>query len=334
MARNSLDHKWRSFEKAIKWVHSKNIKNKTDWKKLCKSKKFPDDIPKTPMHIFSKQLKGKGMGYWYGTGKKSTHEIIWRPFIKARKYVRDLEFQNTNKYRAWAKSDQKPQDIPAAPKRVYREFTDWEDWLGNKDRKQKSYLNYFETKKWVQFEKISSGTIWKKLASQNKIPKNIPKAPDKYYKEWEGWPKFLGTIIQYMTYEQASKFVQSKKILGDSSYREYKKKNTLPVNFPRVPDSFYKKQGTWISWGDFCGTGRISTQIQSEDTLPWKIAKPMYLKIKIENNLKNLQDWEKYTKTHDLPKGLPKNPDRSYSKEQVIQKGNKRKLRYNQNKKS
>ena len=205
----------RPFKEALKWVHTQDVKDKNGWKKLCQSKNFPKDIPKTPMNAYPNELKGKGMGYWYGTNKKSTHDIDWRPFKKARKYVQDLEFQNTTEYRKWATTDQKPQDIPSAPKRVYKEFENWEDWLGNKERKQKKYLDYSKAKKWAQSKKIPSGTVWRKLVSQKKIPKNIPGAPDKKYEEWEGWPKFLGTIIEKMTYEEASQFVQSKKIIGD-----------------------------------------------------------------------------------------------------------------------
>lgn len=331
MARNSPNHKWRSFENAIKWVHSKNIQNKIDWKKICQSKNFPDDIPKTPMHVYVKELKGKGMGYWYGTNKKSTHDIDWRPFKEARKYVHKLELQNTNEFRKWAKTNQKPQDIPSAPKRIYKEFVDWEDWLGNKERKKKQYRNYSDTKKWAQSKKIISGTKWRNLSKQNKIPKNIPSAPDKFYKEWEGWPKFLDTEIEYLTYSEASKFVRSKKITGDTSFREHKNKHKLPKNFPKSPDSYYKKQGFWKGWGDFCGTGRISTLQQSEETLPWPVAKKLYQKIKNENNLKSLEDFQRYAKTHELPKGLPKNPDRSYSKKMVSRKGNQRQLHYKKN---
>ena len=308
----------RPFKEALKWVHTQDVKDKNGWKKLCQSKNFPKDIPKTPMNAYPNELKGKGMGYWYGTNKKSTHDIDWRPFKKARKYVQDLEFQNTTEYRKWATTDQKPQDIPTAPKRIYKkEWKGWEDWLGNKERKQKKYLDYSKAKKWAQSKKIPSGTVWRKLVSQKKIPKDIPGAPDKKYEEWEGWPKFLGTIIEKMTYEEASQFVQSKKIIGDTSFREYKKKNKLPKNFPRAPDNYYKKQGTWKGWGDFCGTGRVSTLQKSEETLPWSVAKKLYQKIKRENNLTSYAEFRRYASTHELPKGLPKNPDIIYSEERV-----------------
>jgi hypothetical protein len=305
-SRNSTNHKWRLFSDALNWVRKKNIKNKKDWKKLCSSKNFPNDIPKTPMHVYEKELKGKGMGYWYGTNKKSTHEINWRPFKDARKYVHDLEFQNTTEYKEWATTNQKPQDIPSAPKRVYKEFVDWEDWLGNAERKKKQYLNYSEAKKWAQSKKIPSGKIWRELISLKKIPNKIPKAPEKYYKEWEGWPKFLCTVIEKMTYEDARAFVQSKKITGDASFRKYKKENKLPKNFPRVPDNYYLNQGTWKGWGDFCNTGNISTR--DIEYRPFNEAREFVRSL----GLKTTEEWREYCKSGKKPDDIPAAPWRVY----------------------
>ena len=306
LSRNSPNHKWRSFDKALKWTHKQNIKNKNDWKKLCNSKNFPKDVPKTPMHVYANELKGKGLGYWYGTNKKSNHDIVWRPFEEARGFVRKLEFQNTEEYNKWAKTDQKPQNIPTAPKRIYAEFSTMEDWLGNKERKQINYLNYFEAKKWAKSKKILTGAMWQKLSSQNKIPKNIPKAPAQFYDEWEGWPKFLETMIDYMSYDEAKKFVKSKKILGNYAFREYIKKNKLPKNFPRSVEAFYKKQGTWKGWGNFCNTGNLSTKgrkYRSYDEAK-KFAQSMKLNGK--------SSWEKFYKSKKLPKDIPRIPDRIY----------------------
>jgi hypothetical protein len=309
LPRNSPNHKWRSFDKALKWTHKQNIKNKNDWKKLCNSKNFPKDVPKTPMHVYANELKGKGLGYWYGTNKKSNHDIVWRPFKEAREFVRKLEFQNTEEHNKWAKTEQKPQNIPTAPKRIYAEFSTMEDWLGNKERKKNVYLNYFEAKKWAKSKKILTGAMWQNLSSQNKIPKNIPKAPGQFYDEWEGWPKFLETIIDYMSYDEAKSFVKSKKILGESSYRKYIKKNKLPKNFPRSVESHYKKQGTWISWGDFTGTGNVAPKDRKYRS--YDEAKKYVHTLK----LKGKPHWEKLRKLKKIPVDMPGTPNTIYKKQ-------------------
>ena len=45
--------------------------------------------------------------------------------------------------------------------------------------------------------------------------------------------------------------------------------------------------------------------------------KKLYQKIKRENNLTSYAEFRRYASTHELPKGLPKNPDIIYSEERV-----------------
>jgi hypothetical protein len=65
---------------------------------------------------------------WIGSGVRKTG---WRSFEEARAYVRSLGFKNVLESRAWTKTDQWPDDIPAAPRAVYKgEWINWGDWLG------------------------------------------------------------------------------------------------------------------------------------------------------------------------------------------------------------
>jgi len=118
----------------------------------------------------------------------------------------------------------------------------------------------------------------------------------------------LGTSIQYMTYYQAGKFVQSKKITGDSSFRNFKKNNTLPSNFPRAPESFYKKLGKWDSWGDFCGTGVVATSKRSY--LSFSDARSFVHKLKI----KSKNEWKQHSDSGKIPKNIPMAPDSFYKR--------------------
>jgi hypothetical protein len=56
----------------------------------------------------------------------------WRPFAEARAYARTLNLTGPAQYKAWAKSEARPADIPARPDWVYKErgWNGWGDWLG------------------------------------------------------------------------------------------------------------------------------------------------------------------------------------------------------------
>jgi len=197
------------------------------------------------------------------------------------------------------------------------------------------FRSFNSTKKFAQLLKIRGQKDWQEFRKSNKRPSDIPANPPRTYKdEWAGWGDWFGTgtksthDVQFKSFTQARKFVHTLKISGRKEWVEFRKSNKRPSDIPSIPERIYKDE--WAGWGDWFGTGSISHVELSNETLPWNIAKPLYQKIKIENNLKNHDDWNNYVKKHKLPKGLPKNPNRSYSKQTVSKKQKERKLRYNQ----
>lgn len=58
-------------------------------------------------------------------------KISYRQFSKAREYVRQLKLKNVTEWRHYAKSGNKPEDIPSHPDIRYKEeWKGWSDWLG------------------------------------------------------------------------------------------------------------------------------------------------------------------------------------------------------------
>jgi len=65
-----------------------------------------------------------GTGRHYGSG--------WRPFKKARSFVRGLGLKSETEWRVFGKSGKRPHDIPANPNKAYAEagWVGYADWLG------------------------------------------------------------------------------------------------------------------------------------------------------------------------------------------------------------
>jgi hypothetical protein len=59
----------------------------------------------------------------------------------------------------------------------------------------------------------------------------------------------------------------------------------------------YQNKG-WIRPGDWLGTGNIGNSEKSKLFLSIEEAIPIYRKLCKENNIKNLSDWRKFSKTH------------------------------------
>ena len=139
--------KYRSFTKARTFVRQLGLKNRAQWNaytkgQLLKKKKLPEDIPANP----SRQYKGKGwQGYgdWLGTGTIATFDRTFRPFKRARAFVRQLGLNSTAEWDAYCtgrlpQKGKRPQDIPSNPNKTYK-GKGWQgigDWLGTANRKR------------------------------------------------------------------------------------------------------------------------------------------------------------------------------------------------------
>lgn len=120
---------YRSFHEARLFVRALGLKNKEDWARWVKSKERPEDIPKSPNHIY--ETEWQGWGDWLGTDRIANQNKEFLSFEEARDFVRSLKFQNQGQWRAWGKTTDKPGNIPTNPSAAYEDkWIGWGDWLG------------------------------------------------------------------------------------------------------------------------------------------------------------------------------------------------------------
>jgi len=115
--------KWRSFERAREYVQSLKLRSVSEWIKFSKSRKLPDDIPRSPRRQYKKQWKS--WGDWLGTGTIAPFNMVYRPFPEAKEFFRSLKLKNRQEWIDFVKSGKKPDDIPAAPWMVYTKENVW-----------------------------------------------------------------------------------------------------------------------------------------------------------------------------------------------------------------
>ena len=78
---------WRRFDKARAFVRSLGFEFSDDWRTYCRSAKKPHDIPVAPNIVYA-DAGWAGMSDWLGNGNRPPDD--WRPFDKARAFVRSL----------------------------------------------------------------------------------------------------------------------------------------------------------------------------------------------------------------------------------------------------
>lgn len=123
--------KYRSFEEARKFARSLKLRKTSDWLIFTKSGELPADVPAYPREVYGD--KGwSGYGNWLGTYSIHPRLRKFRSFDDAREYARRLELKDQSEWKAFAKSDKRPVDIPSNPNQVYKD-SGWagiRDWLG------------------------------------------------------------------------------------------------------------------------------------------------------------------------------------------------------------
>jgi hypothetical protein len=205
--------KYRSFRDARAFVSRLKLKSETGWRPFCKGKlprlgRLPTDIPANPNQTYAE--KGwKGMGDWLGTGNIANQRKEYRPFRKARAFVRRLKLKSQSKWFAFCKGEmphlgQLPADIPAHAERTYAD-NGWKgigDWLGTGTiaTRLRQYRPFMRARAFARKLKLNGQFEWKEfckgaLPRVGRLPAHIPSNPSNTYadKGWKGYGDWLGT---------------------------------------------------------------------------------------------------------------------------------------------
>lgn len=249
---------WRSFGEAREFVHSLKLKGSIDWGAYCKSGEKPADIPTSPDTIYGNQ-HWKGWGDWIGTGNIKRKQ--WRTFEEAREFVRSLGLKN-GEWEVYYKSNEKPDDIPTGPQRVYRNlgWKDMNDWLGTEDEPNKfaGWRSFKEARKFVRALGLKKTSEWLEYCKSGQKPVDIPTGVRFVYMDqgFKGMPDFLGTQnkrrYQWCSFHKAKEFAQSLGLKSSTEWKRFIRSGKKPLDIPSNADKAYKDKG-WKGWEDFLG---------------------------------------------------------------------------------
>lgn len=131
------------------------------------------------------------------------------PFDQARIFCHETDLiKSKPEYKRWVKV-KGYKFMPLTPEYVYREYWQgWSDYLGVEvPRTHKTRYSYQEAKQEAQrlalkYDLIQGSVRLNWLIfwdaqyllpnSEKELSKKMPRNPDAFYEEWEGWPRFMG----------------------------------------------------------------------------------------------------------------------------------------------
>jgi superfamily II DNA or RNA helicase len=242
---------------------------------------------------------------------------VYLSYQEVKEFVHKLGLKNQNEWREYCKSKNKPDNIPANPRGVYKNngWISMGDFLGTGyvNNSERIYLSYKELKEIIHKLNLKSKTEWYDYCKSGDKPNNIPSNVNSVYKNkgWVDWGDFLGTGTiapqkkEWVTYQEAKEFVSKLNLKNKEEWKEYVKSGNKPDNIPANPQGSYVNK-SWISWGEFLGTGIIASY--NRKYLSYEETKEFISKF----SFKNRNEFNEYCKSKNKPDNIITTPDRAY----------------------
>jgi Phage-integrase repeat unit len=178
--------------------------------------------------------------------------LRFRPFNEARQFVHSLDLKGQTAWNKYCKSGKKPQDIPANPRRTYKqEWKGWGDWLGTGRiaNQNKQYRSFAEAREFVHTLELKNKDHWLGYIKSARKPADIPAYPDAVYKhQFKSWRDWLGTGFiapqkrQYRSFEKAREFIRLLRLKSWEEWRAYLRSGEMPPDIPSTPDRVYENE--------------------------------------------------------------------------------------------
>jgi hypothetical protein len=302
---------FRSFRDARQFVRGLGLTSGMEWRAYSKGGRRPFDIPTAPNVVYA-NLGWSGMGDWLGTGRISPGQF--RPFKKARSFVRSLGLNSVIEWYDYSRSGKKPADIPAGPQNTYAKtgWNGWGDWLatGAVATQSRRYWSFVRARAFARSLGLKSVAEWQHYLRSGKKPNDIPAKPDLVYASggWVGWSDWLGNGRvapgQYRSFSKARAFVRSLGLKSWSDWSRFCKSRKKPDDIPAYPNHVYAHDG-WSGIGDWLGTGKV----RPGHFRPFNKARAFARGL----GLKSGAEWKEYCKSERRPLDIPIKPDSAYA---------------------
>jgi superfamily II DNA or RNA helicase len=239
----------------------------------------------------------------------SVGRVNWRVFDDARNHARSLHLKNSFQWKIYARSNERPPDIPVHPAYIYRrDWRGWKDWLGRgRSPPIRKTQGFAKARAFARSLGLKSFADWRAFARSSRRPEDIPTQPWKRYrnKGWNGIDDWLGTsrkapIKTKMSFVDARAFARSLKLKSLKEWNAFASSGRLPSDIPADPAHAYKGQG-WVNLADWLGTERRVRSYQEARAFVRKLG------------LQSAAEWREWSRSGKRPPDIPSAPDHTYA---------------------
>jgi len=219
---------------------------------------------------------------------------------------------NIKEWKNYCQNSDFPVDVPKNPQAVYKNkgWSNWHNWLAPKSK----WLRFEDAREYTRGLGLSSVNEWRTHCKTNKIPEDVPVAPNVVYKHsgWVNWVDWIGveriaySQHQWRDFRSARKYVHSLKLPGKNEWEAFSKSKNRPSDIPSNPNVAYKDKG-WSGLGDWLGTGTLAASARKYRS--FNAARTFVRAL----GIKNQGEWYAYCKGKlpgkgPLPSDIPASP--------------------------
>ena len=247
--------------------------------------------------------------------KQENNLYEWMSYKEARDLIQEINIKTKQDFFRFALSEDKPQNLPLTPNKVYKEWTGWEDFLGVKIEEEKNletqkkgelFLENLKNLLDEEFEgfnelgEFDDLGVGKELDYLNeaKLSSDLPALDKNDEPQKRRKPK----NVNWMSYEEAKKFIRNQAIRSSHQFFKWSASTNRPFNFPSNPVQVYKER--WKGWNSFLGITDINW-------MSYETAKAFIRTQAVFSN-SQFREWRKLSRR---PANFPANPDRFYKEE-------------------
>lgn len=236
----------------------------------------------------------------------------WRAFDEAAEFVRALGLTCAVDWWAYARSAERPRDIPTNPHQAYGpEWRGFGHWLGTSDapmQRNGGWRSFAEAEAYVRAAGLKTYREWMAWSKTDARPGDIPANPHIVYKTagWQGYGAFMGTGNRvggirgdWREFGEAVAYARGLKLRSFREWKTWRASSARPVDIPSDPRVAYSAE--WRGYRHWLGTADAAV---SPRWRPFPEARAYAHTLR----LRTREEWKTWYKQGPAPPDIPAAP--------------------------
>lgn len=125
---NGTKKSFLSYDEAKKVIHKFKLKSLSEFNKMCKEGKIPNNIPVGFIHYYKKYGINVSVGEFLGNGEIAPQNKTFVSYKECKAFVKKYKIKSQKEFNILKKQNKRPDYIPSNPDKAYKKTNEWKSW--------------------------------------------------------------------------------------------------------------------------------------------------------------------------------------------------------------